>query len=97
MKLSKRKLVLLLVMIAIVVLANALAIAAWLNDVHLVQAARHVRQEYLTGTAIAVVLAMLILLKEPIGNAARWIRRCSVCHRLLVGPAKYCPRCGNRV
>ena len=97
MKLATRKLIILLAIVAVLVVANALAIAAWLDHSGIIDFARHIRREYLTGTAIAVIAVPLFLLTEPIGMAAGWIRRCGVCQHLLLRKGKYCGRCGSRV
>lgn len=41
--------------------------------------ARSVRQDYLTGTAIAIIVVLLVLLVEPTIGRARLARRCPVC------------------
>jgi hypothetical protein len=96
-KLATRKLIILLIIIVVLVVANALAIAAWLDHSGIIDFARHIRSEYLTGTSIAVIAALLFLLTEPIGMAAGWIKRCRVCQHLLLRRGKYCGRCGSRI
>ncbi|MCY2955097.1 MAG: hypothetical protein NTU53_24480 [Planctomycetota bacterium] len=65
MKLATRKLIILLTLIVVLAIANALAIVAWLDHSGIIDFARHIRGEYLTGTAIAVIAALLFLLTEP--------------------------------
>jgi rRNA maturation endonuclease Nob1 len=54
----------------------------------------------LTGTAIAVILTLLILLVNPRNAGDRVIsftRRCPVCDKRLVGSPNYCGECGSKV
>jgi len=37
----------------------------WLQDKGVIDMAKHVRTEYLTGTAITIIVALLILLVKP--------------------------------
>ncbi|MCY2950813.1 MAG: hypothetical protein NTU53_02415 [Planctomycetota bacterium] len=97
MKLATRKLIILLAIVVVLAAANALAIVAWLDHSGIIDFAGHIRSEYLTGTAIAVIAALLYLLTEPIGMAAGWIKRCRVCQHLLLRRGKYCGRCGCRI
>ena len=96
MTLATRRLVVILVAAAILLIANAGAVLAWLNGVGLIPLAEHIQQEYLTGTSLAVLGALLILLP----GRAVWaicVRRCLVCHSLLCRRGKYCAECGSRV
>jgi hypothetical protein len=97
MTLRKRKLTVVIAVAAVIILANVWGIAALLDGAGVIRFADHIRREYLTGTAIAVIAVLLFLLTEPIGMVAGWVKRCRVCRRLLVGSAKYCGRCGSRV
>jgi hypothetical protein len=94
MSLKTRKLILVFGIVAVVVVANTWGIVAWLDKAGVIDLARYVRREYLTGTAITVILALLILL---VPSAGQLMRRCRVCSRLLIGSARYCGRCGSRV
>lgn len=97
MSLGMRKLVVLGIVVAVSLLANVWLVASWLEDHGVVDCARHLRSEYLTGTAITVVIVLLILLARPSTEQPRWYRRCPVCDRVLVGHGKYCGECGSRV
>ena len=97
MALGIRKLLVLSLVVAVFLLANIWLVVRWLDDVGAVGFARHVRSEYLTGTAITILVALLILL---VGPGARWLslsRRCPVCDHSLTGGAKYCGECGSKV
>jgi len=93
MTLTLRKLIVLGLVAAVFVLANAVLIVDWLREKGVLDVAREIRREYLTGTALTIVVVLLILLVRP--RAAG--RRCPVCERSLRGWARYCSDCGSRV
>ena len=95
MVLRTRKLVVVGVIAAVLLLANAFVIATWLDDSGLISWARYVREEYATGTAITVIIVLLFLLGSPVRKAL--IRRCGVCDHFLLRPGRYCGACGSRV
>ena len=92
-----RKFILLLVIVMVLIASNAWDVAAWLDRSGVVGLAGWIRREYLTGTAITVVLAMLFLLAGPAGMARPFVRRCGVCGRLLLASGKYCGKCGCKL
>ncbi len=98
MSLAVRKLVIVVFAITNILLANAWAIASWLDNVGLIAWASNIRAEFLTGTAIAVILALLILLTSPSRRdiLSLAIRRCGVCDHLMLRRGRYCPICGSR-
>lgn len=96
MSLGFRKIIVVGTIIAVLLLANASLLVSWLQESGLVPLANHVRSEYLTGTAITVIAAFLIL----IPGRTVWaicVRRCRVCNALDLQRGKYCCRCGSRV
>ena len=96
MAVGSRKLVVVGVSAAVLVLASAGTIVEWLQELGVIPLAQHIQSEYLTGTAIAVIAALLMLLPER----AVWaicVRRCPVCDAVLVRRGKYCAACGSRV
>ena len=94
MTLGIRKLFVLILVGSIFLLANVWFVVNWLDEHGVVDWAKHVRSEYITGTAITIIVALLILLVSPKGT--RLLRRCPVCdHALLKG--KYCSECGSKV
>lgn len=97
MTLGIRKLCVLGLVVSVFVLANALFIAHWLNEVGLVDWACRIRQDFLTGTAITIIIALLILLVPAGRSASAWFRRCPVCDAGISRTAKYCGECGGRV
>ena len=84
----------------IFLMANILVVANWLAEKGLPEKANWLREEFLTGTAIAVILALLILLVNPRNAGSKaigFIRRCSVCDKRLIGNPNYCGECGSKV
>ncbi|MGD2109556.1 MAG: hypothetical protein PVI86_09210 [Phycisphaerae bacterium] len=96
MSIGSRKLFVAGAIAAIFAVANAGTIVGWLQDLGVIPLAQHIRSEYITGTAIAVIVALLLLLP---GRAVRAIsvRRCPVCDAAMVRRGKYCAECGARV
>ena len=94
MSLGIRKLIVLGLVAGIFLLGNILIVADWLAEKGVIDIAQNIRAEFLTGTAITIVITLLILLASPARQA--WCRHCPVCdHRLRSG--KYCSACGSRV
>ncbi len=97
MTLVFRKVLVAAVVGAIFMLANSLVIAHWLREVGAVDVARNLREQFLTGTAITVIVALLILLVKPRSEGGTLFRRCPVCDHRLLGRGKYCSECGSKV
>ena len=77
-------------------LANLGVLVNWLETIGVFALAQRVCERYLTGTAITVIVALLILL--PSGAVvAICVRRCRVCDALLLRCGQYCSECGSRV
>ena len=95
-----RKIVVLILLGSIFLLANVWFVVKWLDEHGVVGWAQHVRSEYITGTAITIVLVLLVLLvkpgKEVVSNSGL-LRRCPVCDHVLMGRGKYCAECGSKV
>ena len=100
MSLGIRKIVVVGLVAGVFVMANALVITGWLADRGLIEWAASIRREFLTGSAIAVIIALLILLM-PATRPARGIlglaKRCPVCEEPVSARARYCGECGGRV
>ena len=94
MTLGLRKLCVVSLVAGIVLLGNLLVVTSWLDERGVIDGARSVRQEFLTGTAITILVALLILLVPQRGAAAG--RHCPVCDSRLRG-GRYCGECGSRV
>ncbi|MCY2928844.1 MAG: hypothetical protein NTV86_05005 [Planctomycetota bacterium] len=99
MTLGIRKLVVLVLVAAIFLLANLWFVVNWLEEKGVIDCAKQVRKDYLTGTAITIIVALLILLVRPGREAvSRWGlgRRCPVCDARLSGRGSYCSECGSK-
>lgn len=97
MAIGFRKLLVLSLIGGIFLLCNAWVVANWLEENGVVGWAHHVRQEYLTGTAITIIIALLILLVKPGSGRFQLMRRCPVCDHVVLGHAKYCTDCGSMI
>lgn len=92
-----RKLIVLVLVTALFLVANLIFVTNWLAEKGVIDWAKYVRKEYLTGTAITIILVLLILLVAPRGQGRRLFRRCPVCDHTLLGKVKYCSDCGSKV
>lgn len=98
MSLTIRKIIVLGLIGMIFLMANILVVANWLAEKGLAEKANWLREEFLTGTAIAVIIALLVLLVNPKGSRAiGFVRRCPVCDKRLIGNVNYCSECGSKV
>ena len=98
MSLTIRKIIVLGLIGTIFLMANILVVANWLAEKGLAEKANWLREEFLTGTAIAVILALLVLLVNPKSSrAVGFVRRCPVCDKRLIGSPNYCAECGSKV
>ena len=100
LSLGIRKLLVLSLVGGVFLLGNVWLVVNWLDDKGVIDGARYVRKEYLTGTAITIIIALLILLVKPGRDAASrfgLLRRCPVCDHRLLGKANYCSDCGSKV
>jgi len=97
MSLTIRKVIVLGLIGSILLLGNILLVADWLAEKGVVDWAHHIRAEYLTGTAVTIIVVLLILLVSPKAGARGLLRRCPVCDHVLLTRGKYCGECGSRV
>jgi len=98
MTLGIRKLFVIAIIGGVFLTANIMIAAAWLQEHGVIDTARDIRQEFLTGTAITVIIALLILLVGPKARGMAIGRhRCPVCDHCVPGSAKYCGECGSKV
>lgn len=99
MALGIRKILVIGLIGAIFIAGNVVLIANWLAENGISEKANWVRENFLTGTAIAVIVALLILLVNPKSNSRSigFIRRCPVCDHRLMGSPNYCGDCGSKV
>ncbi len=101
MSLTIRKIIVLGLIGTIFLMANILIVANWLAEKGLAEKANWLREEFLTGTTIAVIISLLILLTgSKSSNSSRafgFIRQCPVCDHRLIGRGSYCSECGSKV
>ena len=77
-------------------LANIGLLVSWLESQGVLAWARRVCDQHLTGTSLAVIATLLVLL--PSGTViAICAQRCRVCDAVLLRRGKYCSECGSRV
>jgi len=98
--LGLRKLIVVGLVGGVFFMANALLVAHWLDRMGLIGWADSLRREFLTGTAITIIVALLILLvpaRHAVSQGIGWLRRCPVCDSSVARQAKYCGECGSRV
>lgn len=100
MSLTIRKFIVLSLIGVIFLMANILVVANWIAEARIAEKAAWLHQEFLTGTAIAVIAALLVLLVNPKSTSSKmisFIRRCPVCDHRLAGRGSYCSECGSKV
>ncbi|MFC1763848.1 hypothetical protein ACFL6U_17460 [Planctomycetota bacterium] len=98
MSLTSRKVVVISLIAGVFLAGNLLVIVQWLADKGVPETAQWIRSEFLTGNAIAVILAMLILLVNPARGVVSVSRRsCPVCAHGLTTKGSYCPECGSKI
>ncbi len=100
MTIKMRRLVVVVPVASIMLLANFLALGEWLSRAGVIGWAQSIHTEYITGTAIAVIAALLILLPSASGSVCRSvppIARCPVCDEPLERYGNYCSACGSRI
>ena len=97
MSLGIRKWIVILLLLSVFLLANVMVVATWLMDAGICDWARFVRKEFLTGTAIAVIVSLLILLVGPGRSKIGFGRSCPVCDKRLFGNPNFCGDCGCKI
>ena len=99
MTLTSRKLIVMSLIAGVFLAGNILVIAQWLADKGVPETAHWIRQEFLTGTAIAVIVTLLILIVAPGRSSGRGgtLRTCAVCDKRMIGNPSYCSECGSKV
>jgi hypothetical protein len=97
MTLGIRKLIVVSLAGGVFLLANFLWITSWLQDKGVIDWAKDIRRDYLTGTAITIIVVLLVLLVGRRSEGRRLLKRCPVCDHRLLGSAAYCSECGSKV
>jgi len=95
MTLAVRKRLVASCVLLLICLANVNVFVNWLDTIGVLTWARRACDQYLTGTSVTVIAALLILL--PSGTViAICAQRCRVCDALLLRRGRYCSECGSR-
>lgn len=101
MTLGLRKVILLILIGSVFLMANVVVVANWLSDKGVSEFAQTIKSNYLTGTAVTIIVALLILLVNPKrasgSRVAGFIRRCPVCDKALLSHGSYCSECGSKI
>ena len=99
MSLGMRKIIVIGIIGSIFLSCNLLLIANWLAEKGVPEKANWLRENFLTGTAFAVIVALLILLVNPRTSSGLigYMQRCPVCDHRLIGSSNYCADCGSKV
>ncbi len=100
MSLGIRKIIVISLIGLILLAGNILLVANWLAEKGVAEKANWVRENFLTGTAITIILVLLILLVSPRNSSSKvfdFVRRCPVCDHRLINRANYCGDCGSKV
>ena len=99
MTLTLRKIVLLAIIGGVFLMANIMMVANWISGTKVPQFAAHLQDHYLTGTAVTIIFALLILLVGPKSDRKifGFSRTCPVCDKRLAGSGNYCSECGSKV
>ena len=101
MTLGLRKMILLALVGLVFLMANIVLVANWLSEKGVSEFAQNIKVNYLTGTAITIIVVLLILLVSPKrtsgSKAVGLVRRCPVCDHVLLSRGSYCSECGSKV
>ena len=99
MTLGIRKIIVIGIIGAIFLAGNVLLVANWLSEKGVPEKANWLRENFFTGTAIAVIVTLLFLLVTPKSNSKSlgFMHRCPVCDHRLIGSSNYCNDCGSKV
>jgi len=97
MSLGIRKWIVIMLLASIFLLANIMVVANWLVNTGVCEWACFIRKEFLTGTAITVILTLLILLVAPGKRSIGFNRSCPVCDKRLFGNPNFCGDCGCKI
>lgn len=99
MTVTIRKFIVIGLVAMIFMAANIVVIANWLANNGVEQKANYLKEHFLTGTALTVILALLILLVSPKSGrkTSGFSRTCPVCDKRLFGNGNYCSECGSKI
>ena len=100
MSLGIRKIIVISLIVLILLAGNILLVANWLAEKGVAEKAIWVKENFLTGTTIAIAVILLILLVNPRKSSSNFFgfaRKCPVCDHRLISKSNYCGDCGSKV
>ena len=98
MTLMSRKVIIILLIGAVFLLGNILVVANWIANTGIAEKANWIKENFITGTAVTIVLTLLILLTSSKSSRVfGLVRRCPVCDHRLIGRGAYCSECGSKI
>jgi len=100
MTLGIRKIIVISLIGLVFLAGNILLIANWLAEKGIEEKANWIREHFLTGTAVTIILVLLTLLVSPRKSSSKifgFVRRCPICDHRLLGKGDYCCDCGSKV
>ena len=97
MSLGIRKWIVITLLASVFLLANVMVVANWLVNTGVCEWASFIRKEFLTGTAITIIVTLLILLVGPGKRRLGFGRSCPVCDKRLFGNPNFCGDCGCKI
>lgn len=81
----------------VLLMGNIVLVINWMQAHGWIDWAQNFRHEYLTPTALTIVVVLLILLVKPRTESSSWIRRCPVCDHVTRVGTNYCSDCGSKL
>jgi surface polysaccharide O-acyltransferase-like enzyme len=97
LSLGIRKMIVVGLIGTVLLMGNIVLVVNWLQAQGWTEWAQSVRYEYLTPTALTIVVVLLFLLVKPRTESSSWIRRCPVCDHRTRGSNNYCSDCGSKL
>jgi len=97
LSLGIRKMIVVGLIGTVLLMGNIVLVINWMQAQGWIEWAQSVRHDYLTPTALTIVVVLLILLVKPRDESAGWIRRCPVCDHMTGGNKNYCGDCGSKL
>ena len=97
MSLGVRKIIVISLIGLILLAGNILLVANWLTEQGISEKANWIKENFLTGTTIAITAILLILLVSPGRSRISIGRSCPVCDKPLLGDPQYCCDGGSKV
>ena len=100
MSLGIRKIIVISLIGIVLLSGNILMVANWLADQGIPERANWIKDNFLTGTTVAITVVLLILLVNPKTSRSRIFslgKSCPVCDSKIGKNSNYCSECGSKV